>query len=419
MSSSEKRFGVWLDDRRVGTIRQQGDRTQFTLDEEYRGDPERPVLGLVFEDRPTASHAAAVRLAPWFSNLLPEGQLRAWIARERNVNRKREMELLSQVGHDLPGAVRVLAEDEVPIVASLRDEESYPCGPFNGRKGDRLQFSLAGVAMKFSMLKRQGQLVLPAHGKGGDWIVKLPDRVFRDVPRNEFVMMSLASSAGIDVPEIELVHRDSVDKRVPGDLWPESESYAYAIRRFDREEGGHRRIHIEDLAQVRNFYPERKYFGSFETVANLIYRRHDVKSLIQFVRRLTFSILISNGDAHLKNWSLIYRNPQVPELAPAYDLVATGFYPVSDMPERLALKFGDTRNFHRISLGTFSRLQEKLAVGGGVDLAEHVVDAISSVLSAWPKYSAFLDGNEPLQEFIDRSTRARASTLMKTKLSSR
>lgn len=86
-------------------------------------------------------------------------------------------------------------------------------------------------------------------------------------------------------------------------------------------------MHIEDLAQVRNVYPNAKYEGNYETVAALIYRRSDLHALREFARRLAFCVLISNGDAHLKNWSLIYRNPRVPTLSPAYDLVATRALP--------------------------------------------------------------------------------------------
>jgi len=75
-------------------------------------------------------------------------------------------------------------------------------------------------------------------------------------------------------------------------------------------------VHIEDLAQVRNVYPENKYLGNYETVAALAYRGHDLNSLREFARRLAFTILIANDDAHLKNWSLIYTDPRVPCLAP-------------------------------------------------------------------------------------------------------
>jgi serine/threonine-protein kinase HipA len=410
MDSTESGFGVWIGERRAGTIRQRGDRTRFSLDEEYREDPDRPVLGLIFEERPTLVHSGMVRLAPWFSNLLPEGKLRDWIAAERDVNRKREMELLAQVGHDLPGAVRVVPEEESP--ADLEWEgEGNGYGDSNDdfyRPG--IRFSLAGVALKFSMLKMAGGMTVPGHGENGDWIVKLPDSRFRDVPRNEFTMMSLAREVGIDVPEIMLVSKESVDGRLPASVWPRDEEFAYAIKRFDRDvvRG---RIHIEDLAQVRNIYPERKYATNFETVASLIYRRRDAKSLLEFVRRLTFSILITNGDSHLKNWSLIYRDIHIPTLAPAYDLVSTGCYPLGDRPEDLGLKFGGTRDFHRIGLGTFKRLEERLGARG-LDLAGCAVATVDRTVQAWPQFVGLLGDDGHLQDAIDQSIRARSSTLL-------
>ncbi|WP_422754857.1 type II toxin-antitoxin system HipA family toxin [Micromonospora sp. WMMD708] len=411
MPSSDSWFGVWLGDQRAGTLRQVGDRTWFSLDRSYRENPERPVLGLVFEDRPTAVHAAAVRLPPWFSNLLPEGRLRAWIADERGVNGQREMELLTQVGHDLPGAVRVLPEGEEPddAVVSVGDEV-YPHDDGGSFYEPGLRFSLAGVAMKFSMLRVQDRLTLPASGMGGDWIVKLPDSRFRDVPRNEYAMMSLARAVGIEVPEIELVHRSVIDERLPLSVWPAGEEYAYAIKRFDR--GVDRKlVHIEDLAQVRNIYPDRKYLGNFETVASLVYRRRDVDSLREFVRRLAFSVLISNGDAHLKNWTLIYLDPRVPTLAPAYDMVSTGHYELDDRPEDLGLKFGGSREFHKVSLGTFLRLEQRLgATGAG--LVDCVVETVERTLREWPNRADVLQGNQGLQDAVDRSIRARSKTLL-------
>src|SRR5512146_270708 len=353
-------FSVWIGTRRAGMILRAGDRTRFSLDLDYREDPDRPVLGLVFEDRPEKIHVHTVRLAPWFSNLLPESRLRDWIARERDVNPEREMELLAQVGHDLPGAVRVLAEDEVPPeVDWIRDPDTYVIALADDFHQHGVRFSLAGVAMKFSMVKTAKQFALPAHGEGGDWIVKTPDAVFRDVPINEFAMMTLAGAVGIEVPEVKLVPREEVDSRLPASVWPENEEFAYAIRRFDRDQ---RRglIHIEDIAQVRNVYPELKDKGNFETVASLIYRGRDAESLLEFVRRLTFDILISNGDHHLKNWSLIYPDGRVPRLSPAYDIVSTAYYFEGVKVEDLALKFGGHKEFHRVSLGTFRRLQERL-----------------------------------------------------------
>jgi serine/threonine-protein kinase HipA len=413
-----ERFGVWLGGRRAGTIRRHGDRTRFSLDPDYRDDPDRPVLGLIFEDRPERVHTATVRLAPWFSNLLPEGRLRDWIAGERGVNRQREMELLAQVGHDLPGAVRVL-RDRDEFAESMwahdsvwaREADTY-VELDDSFHAPGVRFSLAGVAMKFSMLLRHEKLTIPAHGEGGDWIVKTPDTRFRDVPRNEFTMMSLAGAVGIDVPEVRLVPRELVDDRLPAGIWPDHEEFAYAIRRFDRDP---RRglVHIEDLAQVRNFYPEHKYDGNFETVASLIYRGRDVESLLEFTRRLTFSVLISNGDYHLKNWSLIYPDGRVPRLSPAYDLVSTAHYLASDRPEDLGLKFDGSRGFHHVRLANFRRLQDRLRVRG-VDLAEVAAATVERTVAEWPRFAALLDAAPGLQEAVDQSIAMRSQTIMRS-----
>jgi serine/threonine-protein kinase HipA len=406
-------FSVWIGDRRAGTIHRIGDRTRFSLDLDYRDDPHRPVLGLVFEDRPEKVHVATVRVAPWFSNLLPESRLRDWIARERDVNPEREMELLAQVGHDLPGAVRILAEDEAPLEAAwIAEPDTYAIEIADDFHQPGVRFSLAGVAMKFSMVQRSKQFTLPAHGEGGDWIVKTPDAVFRDVPLNEFAMMTLADAVGIEVPEVMLVPREKIDDRLPHSVWPTNEEFAYAIRRFDRD-GQHGLIHIEDLAQVRNIYQELKDKGNFETVASLIYRGRDKDSLLEFTRRLTFDILISNGDHHLKNWSLIYPDGRVPRLAPAYDIVSTAHYFEGNRIEDLALKFGGNKEFHRVSLGTFRRLQERLGARD-VDLAECAALTVERTIAEWPNHARLLDRNPRLQEAVGISITARSKTIMRT-----
>lgn len=413
MPEIERRYGVWLDRERVGTLNQRGDYTWFLFDPEYPANPDRSVLGLIFEQEPEARYASALRLPPWFSNLLPEGRLREWIAADRHVSAEREMELLAQVGHDLPGAVRVLLEDGPP-------EPGWHPGaatadPYAGKRGGRdgrapgWRFSLAGVGLKFSVLRKDDRLTLPAYGEGGDWIVKLPDPVYRNVPLNEYAMMSLAAEAGIEVPERLLVHRDQLEN-LPPNVWPGTEELAYAVRRFDRDDQ-RRRIHIEDFAQVRNIYSDAKYQGTFDTLASLIYRRHDLASVQEFARRMAFNILITNGDAHLKNWSLIYRDKRVPSLAPAYDLVSTGVYRVGDEPEDLGLKFGGTHRFEDITVGTFARLECRLGIEAG-SLRGRVVETVDRVRAAWPGIADSLAADTALRDAVDDSIKRRCKTLL-------
>lgn len=407
MTLPEQHYGVWLRDLRVGTLAQRGDHTRFVLAENYLADPHRPVLGLVFEQDLGARHAAALRLPCWFSNLLPEGRLRDWIAAERHVSAQREMELLAQVGHDLPGAVRIR-----PVHAP-EDDEHAPWEPASELPaasaesvGSPWRFSLAGVALKFSMLAEYDRLTLPATGVGGDWIVKLPDRVYPDVPRNEFTMMTLAGAAGIDVPEVRLVHRDAMNG-LPAGIWPDHEDWAYAVRRFDRTPGRDL-VHIEDLAQVRNVYPDDKYTGNYESVGALLFRSHDTGSLQEFVRRLVFTVLISNGDAHLKNWSLRYADPRVPTIAPAYDLVSTRFYMGDD--EELGLKFGGSKRFERFRLSTFERLERRLRVTAGlVDVGREVIDRVQA---HWPDVAGSLHDTPGLRRDIEGSIAERAQSLV-------
>lgn len=375
----EASHAVLLKGYRVGSILQRGDVARFVFDSGYWDNPNRNVLGLWFEDDPRRSPKAALRLPPWFSNLLPEGTLRDWIARDQGVSADRELQLLLRIGRDLPGAVEVVASDAA-FDPDLLDEPQQPTAP-ESRGRPQWKFSLAGVGLKFSLLKQNERLTLPASGELGDWIVKLPDALYPDVPANEFAAMNLARATGIDVPEVTLVHRDELPV-LPARAWPSAEEVAFAIARFDRRLGGER-IHIEDFAQVRGFYDTAKYTGSFETVGALTYRNHDRVSLREFVRRLTFNLLIGNGDAHLKNWSLIYLDGRVPSLSPAYDLVSTAPYATSDEPDDFGLSFGGTKVMDRISRDAFRQFQLRLRAEAA-DVLNVVDETVERFEAAWP-----------------------------------
>jgi len=307
----------------------------------------------------------------------------------------------------LPGAVRVLPCEE---------EDSFTYDDWSGGEHPsrsateghpELRFSLAGVALKFSMLAKDDRLTLPAFGQGGDWILKLPDRTYPDVPRNEHAMMSLAAAVGMDVPEVRLYERDELDS-LPSRVWPGAETLAYAVRRFDRN-NDRRPVHMEDLAQVRGVYPNEKYFGNYETVAALIYRRRDLEGLREFARRLAFTILISNGDAHLKNWSLLYSDPRVPTLSPAYDLVCTSAY-MGD-GETLGMKFAGSRRFDVVTVRAFERLERRIGAEGA-GLADVVSDLVKNVAAAWAQQCAALDQAPLVRDSVSASIRSRSRTLL-------
>jgi serine/threonine-protein kinase HipA len=409
MVAIERHYGVWLHEQRVGSITLSEGIIRFQLDESYIHDANRAVLGLIFEDDRSAIHRSQVRLPPWFSNLLPEGRLREWIAQARGVSENRELDLLIKVGHDLPGAVRV-AEAEIGQTKFETNRREIAAETESDRDSkDIWRFSLAGVALKFSMLRSGERFTSPGIGEGGDWIVKLPDQNYKNVPLNEFSMMELARKVGINVPEVRLVHRDQLTG-VPDNLWTDSEDMAYAIRRFDRTPS-RGLVHIEDFAQVRGFYPRDKYKGTFETLAALIYRQYDEKSLLEFSRRLAFNYVIGNGDAHLKNWSLLYADPRRPVLSPAYDLVATAIYRPTGRPEDLGLKFAKSRRFESVTLDSFERLERKVNATG-VGLRDAAYEVIHKTLSSWAEVEEVLKDSPWLQHSINEGILARASAIL-------
>jgi serine/threonine-protein kinase HipA len=411
---SEKYYAVILHEKRVGTLFQKGDYTRFIFNREYLENPNRPVLGLRFEQALRKPYSAALQLPPWFSNLLPEGPLREWIALDKHVSLDREMELLSHVGHDLPGAVQILPT-ETPDADSDWHAEIEELRSRVSAEPAAWRFSLAGVALKLSMLQNGDRLTVPAAYEQGDWLVKFPDYKFPDVPRNEFAMMTLASLCGINVPDIRLIHRDEL-LNVPRQMWPTSEVWAYAIRRFDRLPETRKLVHIEDLAQVKDIYPREKYLGSFDTVAALVYRGHDLDSLHEFARRLTFSILIGNGDAHLKNWSLRYVDNRIPSLSPAYDLVSTEPYAnmVSSDPEDLGLKFNGSKRFTEANLSSFQRLEARLDERLGktsANLAQIASDTARKTVEAWSVRDDLLADVPALRKAVDGLISSRSRML--------
>jgi serine/threonine-protein kinase HipA len=197
-------------------------------------------------------------------------------------------------------------------------------------------------------------LTIPVGGVGGDWIVKLPSPRFEAVPENEYAMMTLAKIVGIDVPDVRLVATNEIEG-LPQDL-PEAFGQSLAVRRFDRPRP-RERIHIEDFAQVFGVYPEHKYRrASYGNIARVLWLEAGQEAVLEFTRRLVFTVLIGNADAHLKNWSLMYPDGHTPQLAPAYDLVGTIPYIPGD---RLALSLADTKAFSEVDLERFRRYAEK------------------------------------------------------------
>jgi serine/threonine-protein kinase HipA len=190
-------------------------------------------------------------------------------------------------------------------------------------------------------------------------------------------MMELARKVGIDVPKIVLHPLEKL-QGLPKEL-SQLGNHAFAIKRFDRTEDGNK-IHIEDFAQVFGVYPEKKYRNaSYRNIAEVIWKEIGTTGITEFIRRFVFNALIGNGDMHLKNWSLIYKEKNKAMLAPAYDFVSTILY----LPEdKLALNFVDSKDFNSLTSNQFKRFAAK------AQIPEHLVlytveETVQAFSEAW------------------------------------
>jgi serine/threonine-protein kinase HipA len=373
-------LAVHLYGRQIGIInRLAGDHHLFSFEQDYVDDPNRPTMSLSFKGRSgglvTAVRPVGRRVPPFFSNLLPEGHLRTYLAAQAGVKAEREFFLLAVLGADLSGAVTVtpLTADGRAIEPQTDDEQAR-----NRRDDGVLRFSLAGVQLKFSaVMEASGGLTIPAHGVGGSWIVKLPSTQFRSVPENEYVMLELARAVGIAVPEIRLVPVSEI-QGLP-EAAARMEGKALVVKRFDRAAGGER-IHMEDFAQVFGLFPDDKYgHRSYANIAAVLWAETGEEGTYEFVRRLVFSVLIGNGDMHLKNWSLLYPDGRTPVLSPAYDFVATFPYIPGD---KLALNFGRSQSLNEITVDQVRRFTDTARLPAS-PVWEIVREIVERTAAAW------------------------------------
>jgi serine/threonine-protein kinase HipA len=107
------------------------------------------------------------------------------------------------------------------------------------------------------------------------------------------------------------------------------------LDRFDvvaHDDGRIERLGFEDIAalaglRVRDVLSDRKYQGSYQRVAELL-RQMQLHSsnLHRFFEQVALCIMVRNGDAHLKNFGVLYRSETEAWLAPLFDVVTTSIY---------------------------------------------------------------------------------------------
>lgn len=367
-------------------------RIELHLLETYQNQVPRPVLGQKFELGKRSTYRSRKResLPDFFSNVLPETELLlAMIEKSGNLEPGDDLELLAFVGGDLPGAVVARPVGEAELKLPLDEpEDALTPDEHPPESGDQLRFSLAGVQLKFSMLRADDRLALPAKNQEGEWIVKFDSPAFRHLPENELSMLRWAQETGFEVPELHLHELDDV-VGFPRRFGPAG-SKVLAIRRYDRSPEG--RIHQEDFAQVVGLPPSKKYDQvTYEVMARLVRGFLGDEAVEELVRRLVLVVACGNNDAHLKNWSLVYPDRIQARWSPLYDQVSTIAW---EGPDReLALKLAGVKAFGQIDRAAFERFADKADLDKDRVLGE-LEETLTRLQEGWRRVA----GELPLPE---------------------
>ena len=180
------------------------------------------------------------------------------------------------------------------------------------------RISISGVQEKFSLIQLKNKIRLTKEGEQGTHIFKpIPNgsKNADQMPANEHLTMQIAQKLfGIETAENALIFFGNGDP-------------AYITKRFDVVTGG-LKLAQEDFASLAGKSPQThgadyKYLGSYWDLFELMRENlpsYKVESLKLF-KLLVFNYLFSNGDAHLKNFSIIETPLGDFKLSPAYDLL--------------------------------------------------------------------------------------------------
>ncbi|MCS3507494.1 type II toxin-antitoxin system HipA family toxin [Achromobacter sp. JUb104] len=329
------KLDIYVQNRMVGVLEQTG-LTSYVFT--YLPDvPRELAVSLLMPPR-TASWNSPF-LFPVFQVSLPEGALRQILERTfaKNFDKFGDMELLAIVGETLIGQVRAVPHGQQPSKRSMHEAlESLLSADLKSIVQHYLGEDSRGPGVSGGFLKFLARS--PVEGDGvkrtlaiDQWLVKLNDPDRDDIVLLEHFGMMAAREMGLDVPETHLA-RDA--SRI-------------LVHRFDQGRDGVARG-VEDMCALTGQPARDKFSGSVERIVKTILAfcpgAAGQGSAELFYAQYLLAATIRNGDAHLKNFGLLYEPGQSPRLSPVYDMLTMAAYAPRD-------NFGDANDGMALTLG--------------------------------------------------------------------
>jgi len=317
-------------------------------------------------------------LHPIFQLNLPEGALLEAIRRAiAKVIGDDDLSILRVTGGNQVGRNRFsLPGDDSPYIAetpqSLDELLTYP------DTRELFHELVTRYALRSGISGVQPKVLLEATDRGtltsAGYIVKSWGSDYPCLAANEYFCMTAAKRAGLITPEFFLSDNGGL----------------FIMRRFDVTSNG-APIGFEDMCSLQALGTAQKYSSSYERVAKSIKDFISGDQLMaareQLFATLVLSVMLRNGDAHLKNFGVLYTSPlNAVTLAPVYDIVTTTAYIKKDVP---ALTLAGTKKWWpRKILERFAVAHLSLPAGTVSATFNRLAEAVTETRGIIPGYMA-------------------------------
>jgi serine/threonine-protein kinase HipA len=349
-----RKLNIYLCGKKTGVL-YEDDLLQITFQYDNNAAPLSVRLPVRAENY---SHAAAY---PFFENLSPEGEVFELITKDHTSGNK-VFSILNKFGGDCAGAVAFyetmpdnsgekMGEISSKKIAQIIDK--LPQDPLLTGIDNPPRLSLAGAQSKFAVYKFDGKYYRSGDKNPTTHIIKITNKRFPDLLKNELFCMKLAKIILSNIPEVELM---------------EAEGRPYLeITRYDRNIKNRvvQRIHQEDFCQALGIVSGKKYQtgggAKLKDCYGVIneFSKNRLSDIIRFTAWIIFNYLIGNTDAHAKNLSLLYSDSGI-RLAPFYDLLSTEVYPESLIDHEMAMLINGKGKYSSLKPKDFIALFENL-----------------------------------------------------------
>jgi len=258
------------------------------------------------------------RLHPIFEMHLPEGYLLSIIKKHfSKIVKMDDFGLLKVMSPSIKGRITYQSNQK-------KSDERLSLNDILNSKNENLFDELVSkFALNSALSGVQPKVLAVVENKATlkleQYIVKSWGKEYPELALNEYYCMKIVKDANIRVPEFFI----SDDEKL------------FVMKRFDMLDDGSY-LGFEDMCVLMAKQRDDKYEGTYEqiakTIKTFVSAKYKKSALLDFFKMIFINYLVQNGDAHLKNFGLVYSGIDDIRLAPAYDIVSTTVYIKNDIP---------------------------------------------------------------------------------------